>query len=587
MKKIFFLAAMIVGLKSFSQNVAINTTGNTAHASAMLDVSSTNKGFLTPRMTTLQRTSIISPADGLLVYDTDTKTFWYFSTTWNEINLNVGGGGGSGSFSLPYAGSGNTDASVFSITNTDPNIGSSGIYGRSGAGYIGFNPGFKTGVWGDNSFGYGVLGTSSDGSGVAGITDHGTGVYGSGRGLINAGVYGTNIDSGGVGVMGYLQNGGNAIYGINYGQGNTGRFEANSSNNTDEAVYIVNYGKGRGLLLQNANSTSTEEAVLVNSDGSGRTMTLQGTNANGTDHLFHILNQTKGTSIYVNAPNTTAVGNVMESFNYGLGNGIILHQMNTSGNGVGLQVDNRGTGYGINVSADLGIAASFYTNIATNASTVLKSSSTGTGKAGDFSLFNANNSSPVLSAYTSGTGAGLLIDNENPNVVNSLATFKKSGANKARIDGTGKGFFNGGTQNSGADVAEAFDVTGNIQQYETGDVLVISTDKDRSVEKSSGAYSTLVAGVYATKPGVLLTEENIETDISDKVPMGVVGVIPTKVCLEGGEIKRGDMLVTSSTPGVAMKADLDKVKPGQVIGKALENFNSSSTGKIKVLVSVK
>jgi hypothetical protein len=69
--------------------------------------------------------------------------------------------------------------------------------------------------------------------------------------------------------------------------------------------------------------------------------------------------------------------------------------------------------------------------------------------------------------------------------------------------------------------------------------------------------------------------------------MGVVGVIPTKVCMEGGEIKRGDLLVTSSIPGVAMKADIEKVKPGQAIGKALENFNSPSTGKIKVLVSVK
>ena len=46
-------------------------------------------------------------------------------------------------------------------------------------------------------------------------------------------------------------------------------------------------------------------------------------------------------------------------------------------------------------------------------------------------------------------------------------------------------------------------------------------------------------GVYATKPGVLLTEENIDHDLKDKVPMGVIGVIPTKVCLEGGEIKKG------------------------------------------------
>jgi hypothetical protein len=84
-----------------------------------------------------------------------------------------------------------------------------------------------------------------------------------------------------------------------------------------------------------------------------------------------------------------------------------------------------------------------------------------------------------------------------------------------------------------------------------------------------------------------MTEENIDADISGKVPMGVVGVIPTKVCLEGGAIKRGDFLVTSSMAGVAMKADPLKLRPGQIIGKALENFNTVSMGKIRVLVNVK
>ena len=183
--------------------------------------------------------------------------------------------------------------------------------------------------------------------------------------------------------------------------------------------------------------------------------------------------------------------------------------------------------------------------------------------------------SNALVASVVGTGNG------NP------AVFKANGSNVARIDKTGKGFFNGGTQNSGADIAEAFDVTGNVNQYEAGDVLVISTEKDRSVEKSSQPYSTLVAGVYATKPGVLLTDENIDTELKDKVPMGVIGVIPTKVCLEGGSIKRGDLLVTSSLTGVAMKADPDKVKIGQVIGKALQDFNETTVGKINVLVSIK
>jgi len=87
---------------------------------------------------------------------------------------------------------------------------------------------------------------------------------------------------------------------------------------------------------------------------------------------------------------------------------------------------------------------------------------------------------------------------------------------------------------------------------------------------------------------VLLTEKNAEQDsLGEMVPMGVIGVIPTKVCLEGGVIMRGDLLVTSSTPGVAMKADPKKVQIGQVLGKALQPYNENEVGKINVLVSVK
>ncbi|CAN5400158.1 hypothetical protein BH20BAC1_BH20BAC1_08680 [soil metagenome] len=186
---------------------------------------------------------------------------------------------------------------------------------------------------------------------------------------------------------------------------------------------------------------------------------------------------------------------------------------------------------------------------------------------------------------TGGTALVAELEGANPG---NTAVFKSNGANVARIDATGKGFFNGGTQMSGADVAEYFAVEGNHAGYEPGDVLAISETSDRKVEKSSAPYSTLVAGVYATKPGLLLTEENAVLDMLDQyVPMGVVGVLPTKVCLEGGEIKRGDLLVTSSKNGVAMKADPSKVQIGQVLGKALQPYSSNSIGKINVLVSVK
>jgi hypothetical protein len=170
----------------------------------------------------------------------------------------------------------------------------------------------------------------------------------------------------------------------------------------------------------------------------------------------------------------------------------------------------------------------------------------------------------------------------------NLALFRVNGVNMTRIDKTGKGYFSGGTVAGGADLAEYFDVEGDRLAYEPGDVLVISRNSDRTVERSTTPYSNLVAGVYATKPGVLLTEKNAEhDDLLAGVPMGVIGVIPTKVTTEGGVIRRGDLLVSSSLPGVAMKADPDKVKVGQVIGKALQNFNATGVQKINVLVSIK
>jgi hypothetical protein len=69
-----------------AQNIAINSTGAIPDASAMLDVQSTTKGMLIPRMTTAQRTAIASPAAGLLVYDNTTNSFWFKSASrWVEL----------------------------------------------------------------------------------------------------------------------------------------------------------------------------------------------------------------------------------------------------------------------------------------------------------------------------------------------------------------------------------------------------------------------------------------------------------------------------------------------------------------------
>jgi hypothetical protein len=77
-KLIYFIIILATTSGSLSAQIGINTTGATPHPSAILDVSSTNKGFLPPRVTTAQRIAIPTPtpANGLTVFDTDTQSLW-------------------------------------------------------------------------------------------------------------------------------------------------------------------------------------------------------------------------------------------------------------------------------------------------------------------------------------------------------------------------------------------------------------------------------------------------------------------------------------------------------------------------------
>ncbi|MBI5218887.1 MAG: hypothetical protein HY958_08150 [Bacteroidia bacterium] len=86
MKKILFITAVLITLNlkletlnCFGQ-AAINSTNNPADASAMLDVSATDRGVLIPRMTQAQRTAIANPATSLLVYQTDGTSGYYYNS---------------------------------------------------------------------------------------------------------------------------------------------------------------------------------------------------------------------------------------------------------------------------------------------------------------------------------------------------------------------------------------------------------------------------------------------------------------------------------------------------------------------------
>jgi|GEM_PF-5776106 len=66
---------------------SINKDGDAPHPSALLDLQSDSKGVLIPRMSTAKRMAISNSAQGLLIFDTDTDSFWYFSNSnWLELS---------------------------------------------------------------------------------------------------------------------------------------------------------------------------------------------------------------------------------------------------------------------------------------------------------------------------------------------------------------------------------------------------------------------------------------------------------------------------------------------------------------------
>ena len=140
-----------------------------------------------------------------------------------------------------------------------------------------------------------------------------------------------------------------------------------------------------------------------------------------------------------------------------------------------------------------------------------------------------------------------------------------------------------GTFVAGSDFAEALPVHSQRELYEPGDVLVMSSD-GKSVQRTTVRYSRRVVGVYSTRPAVLGAEKGGVSRVdADDVPVAITGIVPAKVTTENGPIQVGDLLVTSSRPGYAMRATNPRQMLGAVVGKAMEPLAAGS-GAIKVLV---
>jgi hypothetical protein len=193
----------------------------------------------------------------------------------------------------------------------------------------------------------------------------------------------------------------------------------------------------------------------------------------------------------------------------------------------------------------------------------------------------------VFGVASSPDGQGAIFVNEAAGTILDGRVGPAGTATKVfRVDGTGKVFADGGFQPGGADFAESMAVAGDRSKYGAGDLLVIDPTANRRLVLAQQPYSTLVAGIYSTKPGMLGSTRKVDEAVpSDEIPLGVVGIVPCKVTTENGPIQVGDLLVTSSNPGHAMKGTDRNRMLGAVVGKALESL-LQGTGVIQVLVTL-
>ncbi len=140
MKKLLTIVLICFSINAFAQSVGIGTT--TPNASAMLDVSSTSKGILIPRMTKAERQAIGSPADGLIVYQTspDSIGFHYYAAFigWTFLVNGSKGWGLNGNTGI-------TNSDFLGTTDNSPliikanNVFSGGVNPLNNNTYLGYN----------------------------------------------------------------------------------------------------------------------------------------------------------------------------------------------------------------------------------------------------------------------------------------------------------------------------------------------------------------------------------------------------------------------------------------------------------------
>jgi len=345
----------------------------------------------------------------------------------------------------------------------------------------------------------------------------------------------------------------------------TGAGVANRSN--DATTFEMQFadtaldGGGAFTLPYSGTVSSSSTAFFVTNSGSGTA--IQGSASGG----YGVFGMTNGASA------ATAGGNM------GSGPGV----QGTSQGGPGVRASSA-SGLGVYATTSTGLAAIHGAVTGLNQIGVWGLSTGGYGIGGgstnNFGVYGESVNSVGIAGAGNGVGAGVrAISYGSGDILEGM----RATTRVFRVDRNGKGYFNGGTQTGGADVAEFIDASTALGP---GDVVEIDPLNPGKFRLAATAHSSAVAGVVSTDPGVTMNFTDAAAVAGRDGPrLALTGLVAVKVCAQNGVIRPGDLLVASSTPGHAMRAPASPA-PGTVIGKALGSLDAGA-GVIEMLVMLR
>jgi len=488
-----------------------------------------------------------------------------------------------------------------------------GMTGVKAEGDVGVSGSGIVGVRGTSTTGSGMEGTSTSGSGVEGTSDASSGVKGvsvggygvHGKSQLEDGVHGETQGGFSAGVAGVGPTG---VFGTGGVVGVSGYTEAEEAtgvmgrSKSDKGVGVSGAADGYDGIGVKASAPLGTGIETTGETGIKATGTT-GAGVEGEGSVGVAGGSTVGDGVSgMSTAGDTAAAVRGTAPNLATGGYFV------SGSGTGVQAfgfeglhaeSTTGTGYGVHGMGSTGVYGEGQFGVGGEGTTAgvigssadgvgLKATAGGVGKELAALRVDNTNANHGMAAYmtnasdyatmhlqNAGSGEILLMQSTGGPFMRLVST---PWDEEFRLQYDGNAFADGSWNSGGADMAEMLPAAEGLVP---GDVLVI--DADGRLARSSGRFMAAVAGVYSSAPG-FVGGSPAGGAAAGTVPLAIVGVVPVRASAENGPIVPGDLLVTATAAGHAMRAGANPPQ-GTVIGKALEPL-ADGTGMLRMLVSL-